>query len=158
DRLRPATLGWLLATLISACGAPVGTPISGPSATSSLQTRSSLAVHILTGSDLRSAIDVQRTGGVASLDVVVDLDIDATRRPAPQVRECVPLGQCAVLGILAGFDDPEGTVALAARPYDQTLPPPTSPADLRSPVALRLSGTGPIEFLGHVRTDSTLIW
>src|SRR5213595_316367 len=107
DRLRPATLGWLLATLISACGAPVGTPISGPvgtpisgpSATSSPQTRSSLAVHILTGSDLRSAIDVQRTGGVASLDVVVDLDIDATRRPAPQVRECVPLGQCAVLGI-----------------------------------------------------------
>jgi hypothetical protein len=106
-------------------------------------------VKVLTAAELRTAVAAQRAGGLAPQDVVADVAIDAGRQTAPLSRECVPPGQCLVIGTLAGFDDPDGTVAV--RQEDGVLPPATDPADLQAPVALRLSGEGPIEFLGHVQ-------
>ncbi|MGC8633886.1 MAG: hypothetical protein ACP5VP_04355 [Candidatus Limnocylindrales bacterium] len=105
-------------------------------------------VSVLDAGQLRAAIDAQRTGGLAPQDVITDVSIDSSRRTPPLDRECVPLGQCTVLGTLDLFADPAGTVTVLAQ--DQSVPPPTDPADLRAPIALRLSGSGPIEFLGHV--------
>jgi hypothetical protein len=109
-------------------------------------------VKVLTAADLRAAIAAQRAGGLAPQDVVADVTIDPSRQTAPLSRECVPPGQCLVIGTLEGFDDPNGTVAV--RQEDRILPPATDPADLQAPVALRLSGQGPIEYLGHVRFTS----
>ena len=109
-------------------------------------------VKVLTAAELRAAIAAQRAGGLAPQDVVADVAIDPDRQTAPLSRECVPPGQCLVIGTLAGFDDPDGTVAV--RQEDRVLPPATDPADLQAPVALRLSGQGPIEFLGHVQFTS----
>jgi len=109
-------------------------------------------VKVLTAVELGAAIAAQRAGGLAPQDVVADVAIDPARQTAPLSRECVPPGQCLVIGTLAGFDDPAGTVAV--RQEDGILPPATNPKDLQAPVALRLSGQGPIEFLGHVRYTS----
>jgi hypothetical protein len=109
-------------------------------------------VKVLTAAELRTAIAAQRAGGLASQDVVADVAIDAGRQTAPLSRECVPPGQCLVIGTLVGFDDPDGTVAV--RQEDGVLLPATDPADLQAPVALRLSAQGPIEFLGHVQFTS----
>lgn len=115
------------------------------------------AVHALDASELRAAIEAQRAGGLAPLDVIADVAIDGSRRTAPLSQECAPTGHCSVIGTLGGFTDPEGTVAI--RQQDQVLPPATNPADLQPPVALRLSGRGPIEYLGHVRlAGSSLTW
>jgi hypothetical protein len=109
-------------------------------------------VKLLTAAELRAAIAAQRAGGLAPQDVVADVSIDPSRLIAPLSRECVPPGQCLVIGTLQGFDDPNGTVAV--RQEDGVLPPATDPADLQAPVALRLSGQGPIEYLGHLRLTS----
>jgi len=109
-------------------------------------------VRVLTAAELRAAIAAQRAGGLAPQDVVADVTIDRGRQTAPLSRECVPPGQCLVIGTLHDFDDRDGTVAV--RQEDQVLPPATDPADLQAPVALRLSGQDPIEFLGHVRLTS----
>ncbi len=106
-------------------------------------------VKVLTAAELRTAIAAQRAGGLAPQDVVADVAIDTGRQTAPLSRECVPPGQCLVIGTLVGFDDPDGTVTV--RQEDRVLPPATDPADLQAPVALRLSGQGPIELLGHVQ-------
>ncbi len=105
-------------------------------------------VAVLDAAELRAAITAQQAGGLAQRDVIADVSIDGSRRTPPLDRECVPLGQCTVIGTLDGFADPEGTVTVRAQ--EQALPPPTDAADLAAPVALRLSGSGPIEFLGHV--------
>ena len=106
-------------------------------------------VAALDAAALRAAIDAESAGGLEPRDVIADVSIDRSRRTPPLDRECVPLGHCAVIGTLTGFDDPAGTVTLRAQ--DQELPPPTEATDLAAPVALRLSGSGPIEFLGRVR-------
>jgi hypothetical protein len=106
-------------------------------------------VSVLDAAELRAAIAAQQAGGLAPQDVIADVAIDGSRRTPPLDRECVPLGQCTVIGMLDGFAGPAGTVTI--RTQDQVLPPPTDAADLAAPVALRLSGSGPIEFLGHVR-------
>ena len=145
--------------LLAGCGSAVLStpPWSGSSAASSAATTAPpgplTAIHALDASELRAAIEAQRAGGLAPLDVVTDAAIDGSRRTAPLSRECVPTGHCLVIGTLAGFGDPEGTVAI--REQDQVLPPATDVADLWPPVALRLSGSGPIEFLGHVRLAGT---
>jgi hypothetical protein len=116
-----------------------------------------VAARALDASELRAAIGAQRAGGLAPRDVIADVAIDGSRRTAPLSRECVPTGHCSVLGTLAGLSDPEGTVAI--REQDRVLPPTTDLPDLGSPVALRLSGSGPIEFLGHVRVaEGSLAW
>ena len=106
------------------------------------------AVQVLDATQLRAAIEQERAGGLAPQDVIADVAIDSSRRTPPLDRECVPLGQCTVIGTLAGFTDAEGTVTVRAQ--DQSVPPPTDPTALRAPIALRLTGSGPIEFLGHV--------
>jgi hypothetical protein len=50
-----------------------------------------------------------------------------------------------VIGSLAGPGD-----AVTVRAEQYVVPPPTAAADLRAPVAIRLNGTAPIEYLGHV--------
>jgi hypothetical protein len=106
-------------------------------------------VAVLDAAQLRAAIEQERAGGLAPRDVIADVAMDGSRRTPPLDRECVPLGHCTVIGTLVGFADPAGTVTV--RSQDQIVPPPTATADLAAPVALRLSGSGPIEFLGHVR-------
>ncbi len=105
-------------------------------------------VSVLGAAQLRAAIIAQQAGTLAPQDVIAGVAIDPSRRTPPLDRECVPLGHCTVIGTLAGFADPAGTVTI--RQQDQVLPPPTDAADLQAPVAVRLSGAGPIEFLGHV--------
>ena len=70
------------------------------------------------------------------------------RQTPPLTRECVPVGTCQVIGTLDGFDDPDGTVTI--RQAEFIVPPPTTAAALHGPVALRLAGTAPIEYLGPV--------
>ncbi len=110
-------------------------------------------VSVLDAGQLQAAIDAQRAGGLAPQDVIADVSIDGSRRTPPLDRECVPLGQCTVIGTLDGFADPSGTVTVRAQA--QAVPPLTDAAALQAPVALRLSGSGPIEFLGHVRLAAT---
>lgn len=109
-------------------------------------------VQVMGAAELKAAIAAQRAGGLAPQDVVVDVAIDATRQTPPLSRECVPVGDCQVIGTLDGFSDPDGT--LTTRQKEFVIPPPITPADLRPPVALRLSGTGPIVYLGHVGLNS----
>ncbi|HEY1169368.1 MAG TPA: hypothetical protein VGE81_10395 [Candidatus Limnocylindrales bacterium] len=109
-------------------------------------------VKVLTAAELGAAIAAQRAGALAPQDVVADVAIDPSRQTTPLSRECVPPGQCLVIGTLAGFGDLDGTVTV--RQEDQVPPQATDPADLQAPVALRLSGQGPIEYLGHVRFTS----
>ena len=110
-------------------------------------------VSVLDAGQLQAAIDAQRAGGLAPQDVIADVSIDGSRRTPPLDRECVPLGHCTVIGTLDGFADPAGTVTIRAP--EQAVPPLTDAAALQAPVALRLSGSGPIEFLGHVRLAAT---
>ncbi len=118
-----------------------GTVRQGPAASPS-------PVAVLDAAQLRAAIEQELAGGLAPRDVIADVAIDSSRRTPPLDRECVPLGQCTVIGTLAGSDATLGTVTVRAQ--DQSVPRPTDAADLQAPVALRLSGSGPIEFLGHV--------
>jgi hypothetical protein len=106
-------------------------------------------VHVLSAEELRAAIEAQRAGGLEPQDVVADVAIDTSRKSAPLSRACDPSGECQVIGTLQGFDDADGTVAIKQELL--VLPPATDAASVQSPVALRLSGRGPIEFLGHVR-------
>ena len=69
-------------------------------------------VAVLDAAQLRAEIAAQRAGGLAPQDVIADVPIDSVRRTPPLDRECVPLGQCMVIGTLAGFADPEGTVTI----------------------------------------------
>jgi len=108
-------------------------------------------VHVVSAAELKTVVAAQRAGGLAPQDVVVDIAIDATRQTPPLTRECAPVGTCQVIGTLDGFSDPDGTVTI--RQEEFVLPPPTKPADLRPLIALRLSGTAPIEYLGHVALD-----
>ncbi len=112
-------------------------------------TASPAAVSVLDAHGLRAAIEAERAGGLAPRDVIAGVTIDPSPRTPPRDRECVPVGQCAVIGTLDGFDPTLGVVTLRATQL--TVPPPTDAAALQAPVALRLSGSGPIEFLGHVR-------
>jgi hypothetical protein len=106
-------------------------------------------VQVLTADELRAAIEAQRAGGLEPQDVVADVSIDTSRKSAPLSRACDPSGECQVIGTLQGFDDADGTVAIKQELL--VLPPATDAASVQSPVALRLTGAGPIEFLGHVR-------
>ena len=112
-------------------------------------TASPAAVSVLDAQRLRAAIEAEHAGGLAPRDVIADVAIDPSRRTPPLDRECVPLGQCTVIGTLDGFDPALGTVTLRATKL--TVPPPTDASALQAPVALRLSASGPIEFLGHAR-------
>jgi hypothetical protein len=124
----------------------------GPAATPSLSV-SVLAppssVHVLDPAELRAAIAAQQAGGLAPQVVVAGVDIirnDLTLGPGPATRECAdPIGSCAVIGSLAGLGDP-----VTIRTEPDVVPPPITLADLRGPVAIRLAGSGPIEYLGHV--------
>jgi beta-glucanase (GH16 family) len=107
-------------------------------------------VQVLTVDELRAAIATERAGGLQPQDVVADVSIDASRKTAPLSRECDPVGACQVIGTLHGFDDADGAVAI--RQEDRVLPPASDTAALQAPVALRLTGRGPVEFLGHVRS------
>jgi hypothetical protein len=104
-------------------------------------------VTVMTAAELRAAIEAERGGGLAPRYVVADVSIDASHKPAPVSRECDPIGPCEVIGTLAGFDtgDP-----VAVHREDGLLPPAADPASLAAPVALLVTGHGPIEFLGHV--------
>jgi hypothetical protein len=104
-------------------------------------------LRALSVDELRAAIAAERAGGLAPQDVVADVAVDAGRIAAPLSRECDPLGQCQVIGTLAGLGEVEGAVAVNKESGD--LPPATDAASLAAPVALRLTGHGPIEFLGH---------
>lgn len=110
------------------------------------------SVQVLDATQLAAAIAAQRAGGLAPQVVVTSVSIDGKHTPGPSPRECAqPIGPCVVVGVLAGMADPDGTVTIRL-PGDGSgdLPTPTTPADLAGPVALRLAGTAPIEFLGHV--------
>jgi hypothetical protein len=134
-----------LALLLVGTGTIGGPPTASPG-----------PLPLLDAAQLRAEIAAQRAGGLAPQDVVANVAIDGSRQTPPLERECVPIGQCDVIGTLAGFDDPAGTVTI--RQQDQE-PPPTNAGDLAAPVALRLSGSGPLEFLGHVRlTSDGLAW
>lgn len=106
------------------------------------------SVSVLGATQLKAAIEAQRAGGLAPQWVVTAMGIDASRMPDALTRECSPQGSCAVIGVLHGFEDPAGTVTI--RIGEREVPPVTTAADLAGPVALRLSGIAPIEFLGHV--------
>jgi hypothetical protein len=120
---------------------PAATLVTGPIPATKVQ--------VLTPNQLRAAIAAQRAGGLQPQDVVADVSIDTSRKTAPLSRECDPYGQCQVIGTLQGFDDAAGAVAIAQE--GRVLPPATDAVALQAPVALRLTGTGPVEFLGHVR-------
>ena len=110
------------------------------------------SVQVLDATQLAAAIAAQRAGGLEPQVVVTSVGIDGANRPGPSPRECAkPLGTCTVIGVLAGIADWEGAVTIRM-PEDGSgdLPTPTTPADLAGPVALRLNGYAPIEFLGHV--------
>ncbi len=110
------------------------------------------SVHVLDATQLAAAIAAQRAGGLEPQVVVTSVSIDGTSRPGPSPRECgQPGGSCVVVGVLTGMADPAGTVTIRT-PGEGSgdVPTPTTPADLAGPVALRLVGTSPIEFLGHV--------
>lgn len=150
DRLWPVPGGTPATT-----AGPMGqTP--GPAATGGPSTTpmASLAeppagVTVLDAAGLSAAIAAQRAGGLASQVVVANVDIDPRPLPAVILRECAdPLGSCTVIGTLAGAVFPDGTVTIRAEPY--VVPPPITAADLHGPVALRLDGTAPIEYLGHL--------
>jgi hypothetical protein len=116
-------------------------------------------VAILSSDELRAAITETRNGAADTRDVITTADIDPGRKTAPLVRECAWLGQCTVIGTLAGIDPADGTVTVATRDQSPNLPPPTTPADLHGPVALRLNRVGPIEFLGHATPGpSGVVW
>jgi hypothetical protein len=158
SRLANRSLGWLfpvvvVAVLVVALAGILGTgrqpspagPSARPSNTGPLPPTD---VHVLSAAALKTAIDAQRAGGLAPQDVVVDVAIDATRQTSPLTRECQPLGTCQVIGTLDGFADPAGTVTIRQQEFE--IPPPTTPTDLEPPIALRLSGTAPIEYVGHM--------
>ena len=121
---------------------PVAAPATGPVAATNVQ--------VLTVDELRAAIAAHKAGGLESQDIVADVSIDTSRKTEPFSRECDPVGQCQVIGTLQGFDRADGTVAI--KEEGDALPPATDSKALQGPVALRLTGTGPIEFLGHVRS------
>jgi hypothetical protein len=104
------------------------------------------SVHVLTADELRAAIAAQRAGGLAPQVVVAGVDIVTTQLPQVTLRECYDsTGSCTVIGSLAGLGD-----VVTVRSQQYVVPPPTNPADLRGPVAIRLAGSGPIEYVGHV--------
>jgi photosystem II stability/assembly factor-like uncharacterized protein len=115
-------------------------------------------IEILSTVQLRAAIAAERAGGLQTRDVVADVSIDSSRKPSLPSRECDPAGTCLVIGTLQGFADDEGPVAI--RQEERVLPPASDEASLQSPVALRLTARGPIEFLGHVRLSASgsLVW
>ncbi len=150
--------GWLVpvvlaAVLVIALAGVVGSgrqpsptrPSAGPS---NAIPEPPASVHVVSAAELKSTIDAQRAGGLAPQDVIADVALDASRQTPPLTHECQPLGTCQVIGTLHGFDDPDGTVTIRQKEFE--IPPPTAPADLEPPIALRLSGTAPIEYLGHV--------
>ncbi len=112
------------------------------------RTASPAPIAVLDARQLQAEIEQERSGDLEPRDVIADVAIDPDHRTPPLERECVPLGQCTVIGTLAGFDSTLGTVTVRAE--DQRIPPPTDAAALEAPVALHLSASGPIEFLGHV--------
>jgi hypothetical protein len=146
----------ILAALVVALAGIVGTgrqhapgpsvgATAGPTGTDVAQVTD---VPVMTTAELKAAIAAERAGSLAPRVVVADVAIDASRQTPPLTRECVPVGTCQVIGTLDGFGDPVGTVTI--RQAEFVVPPPVGSADLRPPIALRLSGTGPIEVLGHV--------
>lgn len=161
---RPANraLGWLIPAavvgvvviaLAGILGRGDGPAPGGPSASpTNAGPELPTDVQVMSAAELKAAIAAQRAGGLAPQDVVVDVAIDATRQTPPLARECVPVGDCQVIGILDGFSDPDGTVTIRQEQF--VLPPPITQADFRPPVALRLSGAGPIVYLGHVTLNS----
>jgi hypothetical protein len=110
--------------------------------------RTATALTVLDGRALQRAIEDLRSGRPAPADVVTSVGVDLSRRTAPLERECVPVGDCRVVGTLDGLEPGIGTVTVRAEEY--VVPPPTDPADLAGPLALRLSATGPIELLGRL--------
>lgn len=118
------------------------------------------SVQVLDDTQLAAAITAQRAGGLEPQVVVTSDWIDASRKPQVTLRECgLPTGSCTVIGVLGGMQDPEGTVTVRM-PDGATgdIPPPTSATDLAGPVALRLAGTAPIEFLGHMGPHGPTAW
>jgi hypothetical protein len=102
-----------------------------------------MTVEVLDATHLGAAIRDVRGGAAAAHDVIADVGVDPGTTPAPATRECAePLGTCTVVGVLDGFDAVVGVVTV--RSQDGVLPPPTSPADLQGPLALRLVPGGPI--------------
>jgi hypothetical protein len=127
---------------------PVG-PV-GPSPSDLLAPPAS--VQVLDATQLAAAIAAQRAGGLEPQVVVTSVRVDANMLSRLTLRECgQPIGSCAVIGVLDGMHDPDGTVTIRM-PAEGSgdLPTPTTAADLAGPVALRLAGMAPIEFLGHV--------
>ena len=154
--MRAATI-LILAAILAGCGSPSSPSPTSPASPTSTAPSPATDVRVLDVAELRAAIAAQRAGGLAPQHVIADVAIDAARRTAPLSRECDPVGHCQVIGTLAGFEDPDRTIAI--RQEDLILPPPITPADLRPPVALRLSGQGPIEYLGYMgyAEDNTFV-
>lgn len=133
----------------STAGATAGPAAAAPSTTPTAPLpQPPTEVQVLGAAELQAAIAAQRAGGLAPQDVVAGVGIDPTRQTPPLSRECVPVGACQVVGTLDGFNDPDGTVTIRQDEFE--IPPPTTVADLAPPIALRLSGTAPIEYLGHL--------
>ena len=125
---------------------PTGTP--GPTAGPTAPPVPPAGVKLLNAAELADAIARQRAGGLEPQVVVADVGIDESRRTAPYERECDPVGTCTVIGTLFELGDLEGTVTV--RSEERVLAIPMDPDTLLGPVALRLAGTAPIEFLGRV--------
>jgi hypothetical protein len=143
-----AAMAALLA-VVAAVSLPALTRPS-PAAESATGPVAATSVSVMTAAELRAAIDEERGGGLQSRYVVADVSIDASRKPAPIARECDPVGQCEVIGTLAGFDD---SAVVAVHHEERILPPAMDAASLTSPVALLITGRGPIEFLGHLNAS-----
>lgn len=135
----------------AASAGPVGpseTPIS-QSTTPPSPAAPPTSVHVLDAAALAADIEAVAAGKVAAHDVVANVGADPVKHPAPLTRECAdPLGSCTVVAVLDGFDASTG--AITTRQEPQALPPPSDPANLTAPLALRLVPGGPIELLGHV--------
>ena len=120
---------------------PPASPIAPPSA--------------LTLDELKAAIDLARAGGVGSRDVIADVAIDTSQKPAPTSRECQdPPTNCTVIGTISALGPDLGVVLLRD---DLSTPPALPDGTQPGPVALHIEGNGLLEFLGTVATGSSAL-
>jgi hypothetical protein len=131
-------------------GGPLPGPATTPSASSSAEglPEPPATVPLLDRPALEAAIRAQRAGSLEPQVVVTSVGVNPSIRLGPVDRECDPVLPCTVVGTLDDIDADLGTVAVTTE--ERVQPIPLEAADLRGPLALRLSASGPVQLLGHV--------
>ncbi len=130
------------------------TPVPTPSSQPTTSPSPSPLTGVLSRDATKMAIDATYTTASAAgpRDIIGDVSIDMTQRPAPVSRECHdPTGNCTVIGTIAGFADTVGTVV----ERDGLGSPPALPLEAGGPIALRVSSMGQVEYLGQVARGPT---